>query len=101
MKTYYIPKNLVECYKWLDNNVPDCDEFISSKENDAVILSHQTIGKWIRNNWGLWSENSNLYFWFLTIKIKHPDDMSCIILRSYWRDKNSLPIKLDEQIKNI
>lgn len=37
--------------------------------------------------------------WFNQVGIYHPDDMSGIILDSFWRKLNNKPIGLDEQIK--
>ena len=61
---------------------------------------HHSIGRLIRNNWKLWSkEDNNLKIWFKNKGIWHADDMSGIILTSYWRWKNNEPFKIDEQIK--
>ena len=57
------------------------------------------MGQWLRNNWGLWS-GSRLKEWFEDRGIFHTDDMSAIILTSFWREVNGEPIKLDEQIKS-
>jgi hypothetical protein len=53
---------------------------------------------WLRNNWGLW-KGSRLSKWFNEKGIQAPDDMSGIILDSFWRHLNGKPLKLDEQIK--
>ena len=60
---------------------------------------HHNIGRWIRNNWGLWDENSKLHKWFKSIGIWHADDMSGIILTTYFRKTHNLPIKFEEQIR--
>ena len=53
---------------------------------------------WIRNNWGLW-KGSRLSKFFNEKGIYHPDDMSGIILDSYYRYLTGQEITLSEQIK--
>ena len=95
----YIPKNLEECFNELKKVMTpeQLDEFKNKKE-DNVIEYHHSIGRWIRNNWGLWSE-SRLAKYFNSIGIHHPDDMSGIILDSFYRHLNGKDIRLEEQVK--
>ena len=65
---------------------------------DDMTQYHMGLGMWMRNNWGLWG-GSRLAAWFNAQGINHPDDMSGIILDSFWRYLNGKPIKLDEQVK--
>ena len=67
------------------------------KEAD-MIQYHMGLGMWIRNNWGLW-KGLRLAKWFNTQGIEVPDDMSGIILTSFWRHLHGKPIQLDEQVK--
>ena len=95
-----IPKNLDEAIAELDNRFPDKEkDFVTSNPESAMIEYHRTTGRWMRNNWGLWGDGGELKKWFIERGIAHPDDMSGIILDSYWRWKNDKPLKLDEQIK--
>lgn len=95
----YIPKDLEDCFKELKSMLyPDLiKEMTMGTEND-MIKYHHGLGMWIRNNWGLWSE-SRLKEYFNELGIQHPDDMSGIILDSFWRHLNNKPIELEEQIK--
>jgi len=68
-------------------------------EDKFVASLHHSLGRWIRNNWGLWNEKSKLHNWFKVIGIWHADDMSGIILTSYYRKEHGLSIKLDKQIQ--
>ena len=99
MTKTYIPKDLDDCFVILNkilvyDNIKDLK---NGTEND-MYLQHSYLGRDLRNNWGLWS-GSCLSKWFNNIGIEHADDMSGIILISYWRHLNSKPIKLEEQIK--
>lgn len=99
MEKTYIPTNLEEAFQWLDEHVSDKEVFIKEDEITAVALCHHGLGRWLRNNWGLWKEDTPLAFYFISHGVKHADDMSGIILRSYWRFKNHQPIRFDEQVQ--
>ena len=81
----YIPVNIEDCMRQLDSVLsPESKEWIRSiDENEFLGRTHLTLGMWIRNNWGLWG-NSHLAKYFSEQGIRHPDDMSGVILRSYY-----------------
>ena len=94
---FYIPQNLDDCFQELNKMLPS--ELIWKIKKGAerdMIQFHLNLGMWIRNNWGLW-RGSRLSEYFNGIGIKHPDDMSSIILNSYWRYLHHKPINLKEQ----
>lgn len=90
------PKTLEECYATLDT-FSGVDEWLKLDELEAVASVHFTLGMHIRNNWGLWEQSGELYSMFEKNGIKHPDDMSAIILTSYHRFKNNEVIDLISQ----
>lgn len=95
------PRNLKECFEALDIILSSEDKKLIQEfesEKDMTANCHFGLGRWIRNNWELWSEGQ-LSRYFKDLGIEHPDDMSGIILTSYWREKHNLPILLDKQIK--
>ena len=71
----------------LDKNKKDERLYIQSmiNENDMTVY-HQTVGRDIRNQWGLWEEKPNK----LKEELKnfgcglHPDDMSMFILKIFY-----------------
>ena len=95
----YIPVNLEDCIRNLKELLSEEDKniILKWKEEECCKL-HFSLGMWLRNNWGLW-EDSHLSKWFNENGVKHADDMSSIIITSFWRDMHNKPIKLDEQIK--
>jgi hypothetical protein len=94
----YIPKNLSDCFVELDKMLhPSFINQFKTSEAKETIKYHHTLGMWIRNNWGLW-KGDTLARWFNNKGIFHPDDMSGIILDSYWRSLNKRPIDLENQI---
>lgn len=97
----YIPKDLDDAIRTLDTSfTEEMKAFItdSLSENDYAGRFHFTDGLWLRNNWGFW-RGSRLSEYFDSIGIWHPDDMSSIIMRSYYRHLKGEDIRLDEQIK--
>ena len=103
-----VPKNLEECYDALNHmNIPDRDSWLKDDEKTAMAWAHHGLGMWLRNNWDLWAVK-NSPFWedtlpgyFNNMGIKHPDDMSSIILTSYHRHMNGKDIELEKQINDI
>ena len=96
---YYVPRDL-------DDALTEVDRIMGAKEHDDVMKAtedgmieyHFGLGMWMRNNWGLWS-GSRLAQYFNQIGIQHPDDMSGIILDSYWRKLHGKPIDLEGQVR--
>ncbi|MFA5152867.1 MAG: DUF6794 domain-containing protein [Clostridia bacterium] len=68
-------------------------------ENKFLCEQHHNVGQYLRNDWGLWS-GSKLQTWFKERGIHHADDMSSIILTSFWRTVHEKDINLEEQIKH-
>ena len=95
----YIPKDLDDCFAELKRIVPkDQIDKMKNGTEDDMSKYHFSLGMWLRNNWGL-RKGSQLSKWFNEKGIGHPDDMSGIILDSFWRHLNNKPIQLDEQIR--
>ena len=95
----YVPEDLDDCFTQLKSHLePQAIEKMKSGTEADMSLYHFSVGMWMRNNWGLWG-GSRLARWFNAQGIKHPDDMSGIILTSFWRHLHGKPIKLEEQVK--
>jgi len=99
-KVAYIPKDSDDCFKELKKMFDDSDlkDFVENSKEEDMCMQHHYLGRHLRNDWGLWA-GSRLSEWFNNKGIKHADDMSGIILDSFWRHTHKEPIKLDEQIK--
>ena len=93
------PKNLTECIQMLDKNLKKQDkEYIKTLTEDEFFMeSHFTLGMGIRNEW-LRSGNPELVKFFLDQGVKHPDDMSAMILTSYYRHLLGKEIDFEGQI---
>jgi len=98
--TTYIPIDLDDCIQQLDNLFADSSKvkIKTMTESEFSARMHLNFGMWMRNNWGLW-KGSRLSMFFNEKGIYHPDDMSGIILDSYYRYLTGQEIKIAEQIK--
>lgn len=75
-----IPRNIEEAIAGLDSLISMEDrEYL--KENGSVSV-HHTLGRYIRNEWGLWT-GSELKGELEKKGLTHPDDMSDYIIREY------------------
>lgn len=96
----YIPKNLDDCFVQIDSF---WDDSIKNKvremtESEFMAGAHFGFGIWMRNNWGLW-RGSRLSAYFAKRGIRHPDDMSTIILTSYYRKLKGKDPDVKSQLK--
>jgi hypothetical protein len=96
-----IPKNLDECFTELNKILGALviNEIKNEKESD-IRMFHYGLGISIKNNWELWHTHSPLTQYFKQLGIHHADDMSDIILASFWRYLHNQPINLDDLIKH-
>jgi len=95
----YIPKNLEDCFVELKKMLhPELIKEMKSGLEKGMNKYHRGLGMWMRNNWGLWSE-SQLSKYFKKLGIHHPDDMSGIILDSFWRHLNNQSLELKNQVQ--
>ena len=97
----YIPKDLEDAIEQLNISFPDSlkNNIKTLTENQFTAEYHFSTGLAIRNNWNLW-QGSRLSHYFNRKGIKHPDDMSGIILTSFHRQLVGKDIDLNGQIKN-
>lgn len=97
----FIPENLDQCFEEIPNVMlsEEVDELKGTKEDNVSVNYHHNFGRFLRNRWGLWEDDSKLKEWFVSIGIKHPDDMSGIIIKSFWRHLNGKDIDLEKQVK--
>jgi hypothetical protein len=94
----YVPTDLEDAFGELQKMLrPDLLKEMKNGSEQDMIRYHMGLGLWMRNNWGLWG-GSRLAKYFNGVGIFHPDDMSGVILDSFWRHLNSQPIKLEEQV---
>ncbi len=90
------PNTLDAAFVCLDAHWTAREEF-KALAYDDIGGGHFGVGMWMRNNWGLWG-GGPLGRHFNELGITHPDDMSGIVLTSYWLRLHACPLRLDEQV---
>lgn len=97
-----IPESLEAAY--LDLHKRLCPEELSHVKNSpierVVSLAHHGIGRWIRNNWGLWSQRGPLYEYFVSLGLWHADDMSGIILKGFVSYLQKVEFDIDKEVQH-
>jgi hypothetical protein len=92
VKSEKLPTTLQEAIDALDKLLPleDRQYIEEDLENDpdvVVIALHHSLGRYIRNKWGLWEGGPLAQHMREVEGIIHPDDMSGHIIRQYVRSK--------------
>jgi len=95
----YVPQDLEDSLAELQRLLKpeDVQKMRDATEGD-MIEYHFGLGTWLRNNWGLWGR-SRLAEWFNARGIHHAEDMSGIILDSFWRRLQGKDVDLEGQTK--
>jgi hypothetical protein len=93
-----VPQTLEEAFQALDEMLPpnEIQAFRQRPEREAVVLQHMGLGMYIRNAW-FRSGKSRLVGMLHSHGAGHLDDMSSMILTSYWRRLNGQPIDIERQ----
>jgi len=95
----YVPTDLDDCFSEMKKMLPaETVEKMKAGPEKDMIKYHFGLGTWMRNNWGLWG-GSRLRDYFNKLGLHHPDDMSSVVLYSFWRHLNGKPLKVDEQVR--
>lgn len=96
---FLIPADLAAAHIELSKMLPkEIIQKMKEGTEENMIVWHHGLGTWIRNNWGLWG-GSPLQTSLVKLGLKHPDDMSGLILDTYWRYLNGKPLDTEAKIK--
>lgn len=92
------PSNLEEAFEVLKQELSPNDQIeIMNMSKENLCRLHSNLGRWIRNNWKLWQDGSMTKY-FNGLGINHADDMSGVIIESFWHHLKNEPLDLDNQI---
>ena len=81
-----IPTNLKEAINEIDKIISEEDkEYLL--EHGALSV-HNSLGRWIRNEWKLWEDASELKCNMIKLGFIHPDDISNFIIEEFIKYKN-------------
>jgi hypothetical protein len=95
------PRTLGEAYDVLARMLdPGLIRQIKAGSEQDVMVLNNTIGMALRNLWGLWN-GSRLSDHFRALGIRHPDDMTALLLITFWRHLNDQPLRVDEEVARL
>ena len=90
------PRTLDEALVTLERGVSsDTRAMMRSWAEDKTNDLHFGLGRWIRDNWLL----GPLYQDLRKLGLQHGDDMSAVILTSFWRRLHHEPLRVEEQVR--
>ncbi len=95
------PKTIDEAVSCLEKKFKKKEKafYKNLNENDALIEMDSRVGVWIRNEWIRFSKDTTLRSTFHQMGITHADDMSDIIITSYYRKLKNLPLNIESEVK--
>jgi hypothetical protein len=95
----YIPRDLEDAHAELIKMLPadELQQIRNMKAEREMIGYHMSLGMDLRNDWGLW-KGSRLSRRFNLMGIWHPDDMSAIILFTFWCKLHDQPYRLQDRV---
>jgi len=93
-----VPNTLSQAFAALDQQLGSQQQeaFKNTSEAEAVAKAHMSLGLYIRNVW-FRSGQSKLTGQLHALGARSLDDMSSVVLTSYWRHLNGKPLKVEEQ----
>jgi hypothetical protein len=93
-----IPTTLAEAHAELERQLSpqDLAEIDAMKSEDEMIKYHFGLGMGIRNSWGLWA-GGPLAKHMQELGFTHPDDMSGVILGTFWCKRHGQDFRLKER----
>lgn len=98
---YNVPENLDQAISHLDHIAPVSVKLMirDTPEDVPYYHHHESVGRLLRNEWGLWNKHSRLHKYFKKMGLWHPDDMSSVILGVYRCHLNTAKYDLSRHIK--
>jgi hypothetical protein len=93
----HIPPTLEEAHAQLERMLPreTLAEIDAMPSEFYMVKYHFSWGLTMRNGWGLWA-GSPLATYMRELGCTHPDDMSGLILTTFWRKRHGQDLHLDE-----
>lgn len=93
----FVPKDLDGAVECVSSMMGFSDAVAkASTADEFCCMWHHSIGRHIRNEFGLWMQ-SELLEWFIERGITHPDDMSSMILKKAYCDHYGYPFDFNKE----
>jgi hypothetical protein len=92
------PATLEEAHEQLERLLPpgELAKIDAMRSEDEMIKYHRGIGMGMRNGWGLW-KGGPLAKHMNKLGFYHPDDMSGVILETFWCKRHKKEFRLKER----
>lgn len=97
-----IPVTFYEAVNLLDDLIDDEEDrklFQETSVAEVEAKYHHTLGRYLRNEWRLWTDGMPLRNWFVSMGMEHADDMSSLIISAWWHQLNDVWFDLDGRIE--
>ena len=93
-----VPATLAEAHLQLEREFPKegLAKIDAMKSEDEMIMFHRGFGMGMRNRWGLW-KGGPLAKHMNELGFTHPDDMSGVILETFWCKRHGTEFRLKER----
>ena len=72
---------------------------IVESEYSSLIRFHFGLGMGLRNQWGLWGYSTPIAKYLAEAGVEHPDNMSGVIINSYWLHHNVCSLDRDDAVE--
>lgn len=96
-----VPAAIAPAFALLDSALTDADrQRLERTLADSAALVHHTLGMWVRNEAGLW-RGGPVADSLRARGVRHPDEMSLVILEAYGLHLRGAPIHLDSLIRAL
>jgi len=95
-----VPRTLQEAILALDGILSPGDrQYLATvlDENQAAARLHNSLGRYLRNKWGFWTNSPLAEHMRVDHRIEHPDDMSHAIIVAYCR--HQIPTRFQRILK--
>lgn len=94
-----IPTTLAEAHTKLERLLPkeELAKIDAMKTEDEMIKYHFSLGMSLRNSWGLWGD-SPIAKHMRSLGFTHPDDMSSVILKTFWCKRHGEDFRIKERV---
>jgi len=96
-----VPRSLGEAHDALARLLaPELVRELASRPEEQVRADGLRIGLWMREFWGLWNRGA-LRDHLAGLGLLHPDEMSELVLVTWWRHIHDRPLRVDEEVARL
>ena len=95
-----IPTTLAEAHEELERILPKSElaKIDAMKSEKDTIEYHMGFAGGLRNGWGLWGD-SPLARHMRELGFTHPDDMSSVIMETFWCKRHGKDFRIEERVE--